>query len=228
VLCSPRSGVPPRGFMKHAALGFRAHSGWTALVAISLEDGSPHVLVRERPHLVNTFTFEFRQPYHTAERRPPAESHHIISRARAEARELACQAILSTQTSLHHQGYELRNCGLLLASGKPLPDLPRILASHALIHTADGELFREALLHAAARCGLEMFVVKESELFDCASRTLGLENNEVVRRLVLIGQPIGPPWTQDEKLSALIAWLSIVTSVSLSQVVSRIPNERRT
>jgi hypothetical protein len=61
-----------REFMKHAALGFRAHSGWTALVAISLEEDFPLVILRERPHLVKTFTYEFRQPYHTAEQdRPP-------------------------------------------------------------------------------------------------------------------------------------------------------------
>ncbi|HEY1897469.1 MAG TPA: hypothetical protein VGG62_14405 [Terracidiphilus sp.] len=212
--------------MKHAALGFRAHSGWTALVAISLEDGSPRVLVRARPHLVNAFTFEFRQPYHTAEKRPPSEAHHIISRAREEARELACQAILSAQTSLQQQGYELKCCGLLLASGRPLPDLPRILASHALIHTADGELFREALFQSAARSGLEMFPVKESELFDRACRTLGLEKDEVVRRVVLIGQAIGPPWTQDEKLAALVAWLSLVNPASASPEVRGVPIQR--
>ena len=216
VLSSPQIWVALRGFMKHAALGFRAHSGWTALVALSIEDGSPRILFRGRPHLVNSFTFEFRQPYHTAERRKPAEAHDIISRARAEAHELACQAILSAQGSLQHQGYELNSCGLLLASGRPLPDLPRILASHALIHTADGELFRDALLRAAERSGLEMFTVKESELFDCASRALGLEKNEVVRRVAQIGQAIGPPWTQDEKLSALIAWLSLEDPASLS------------
>ena len=196
--------------MKHAALGFRAHSGWTALVAISLEDGSPHVLVRERPHLVNTFTFEFRQPYHTAERRPPAESHHIISRARAEARELACQAILSTQTSLHHQGYELRNCGLLLASGKPLPGLHQILASHALIHAADGEFFREALLHASKRCGIELFTAREHELLARAVQDLHLRPNELRRCLTNLGRPLGSPWSQNEKFAALVAWLSLL------------------
>jgi hypothetical protein len=196
--------------MKHAALGFRTHSGWAALVAISLQDGFPRVLLRARPHLVNTFTREFRQPYHTAEKRPLAESRDIIARARAESEELACQAILSAQTSLQHEEYELKSCGLLLASGKPLPDLERILASHALIHTAEGELFREALLHGAARCGLEPYRVKESEIFDQATRTLGLGKDEVLRRLALIGQAIGPPWTQDEKLSALVGWLSLV------------------
>jgi hypothetical protein len=54
--------------MKHAALGFRAHSGWTALVATSLEEGFPLVILRERFHLVKTFTYELRQPYHTAEK----------------------------------------------------------------------------------------------------------------------------------------------------------------
>jgi hypothetical protein len=212
--------------MNHAALGFRAHSGWTALVAISLEDSSPRVRLRARPHLVNTFTFEFRQPYHTAERRPPAQAHDIISRARVEARELACQAIHSARTSLQQEGYELKRGGLLLASGKPLPELPRILASHALIHTADGELFREALLHAAAASELEMLTVKESELFDRASRSLGLEKNTVVRHLVEIGQALGPPWTQDEKLAALIAWLSLVNRASVSPAVRGVPIER--
>src|ERR1700676_4929143 len=110
--------------MKHAVLGFRAHSGWTALVAISLEDGSPLVLLRERPHLVKTFTYEYRQPYHTAEKRSSAEAHDFVSRVRSEARGLAWDAISSVQSILQHKGYELKRCGLILSSGKPLPDLP--------------------------------------------------------------------------------------------------------
>src|SRR6202012_3150023 len=154
--------------MKHAALGFRVHSGWTALVGLSLEDGLPCALLRERPHLVKTFTYEFRQPYHTAEKRTPAEARDVIAHAQADARHLAHQAIHSAQINLQNQGYELRCCALLLASGKPLPALPRILASHPLIHTADGELFREALLHASRRCGVETFTMKESELLEKA------------------------------------------------------------
>jgi len=195
--------------MKHAALGFRAHSGWTALVAIALEDGSPHVLLRERPNLVKTFTFEFRKPYHTAEKGSSANAQEFISRVRTEARNLAWQAIRSVQSSLQHKGYELKRCGLLLASGRPLPELPRILASHALIHTADGELFREALLHASARCGIEAFPAKERGLLETASQTLQLKADALNRRLVELGTGIGSPWTKDEKLAALVAWLSL-------------------
>jgi len=196
--------------VKQAALGIRAHSGWTALVAISLEDGSPQVLWRQPPHLVKTFTYEFRQPYHTAEKRPSAEASGIITRARTEARSLAYRAIQSVRTSLQQLGYELRRSGLLLASGKPLPDLPQILASHPLIHTADGELFREALLHESMRCGLETLSVKENGVFEEASQVLHQKPDVLVRRLAGLGAGLDPPWAQDEKLSALIAWLSLV------------------
>jgi hypothetical protein len=196
--------------MKHAVLGLRAHSGWTALVAISLEDGSPLVLLRQRPHLVKTFTYEFRQPYHTAGKRPPAEARDFISGMRAEARGLAYRAIQSAQVNLHKQGYELKRCSLLLASGRPLPGLPQILASHALIHAADGELFREALLHASKRCGVDTFTAKESELLERAVHALHLQPDELARRLGDLGHPLGVPWSLDEKFAALVAWLSLL------------------
>jgi len=204
--------------MKQVALGFRAHSGWTALVAIALEEGSPRVLLRERPHLVKTFTYEFRQPYHTAKKRSLAEARDFVSGVRSEARSLAWDAISSVQSSFQHQGYELQRCGLLLASGRTLPDLPQILASHALIHTADGELFREALLHASKRCGFETLTAKESDLLERASHTLQLKTDDIGRRLVHLGTAVGSPWTQDEKLAALLAWLSLVSPPYAPQI----------
>src|SRR5271170_931034 len=190
--------------MKRAAIGFRAHSGWTSLVAISLEENSPRVLLRQRPHLVKNFTYEFRQPYHSAEKISPAEGRSFVSFVRNEARSLAYQAIRSAQTSLREQGCEFTRAALLLASGRPLPALPQILASHALIHTADGELFREALLHASKRCGVETFTTKEGVLLETASQALGLRAEELPRRLIDIGGELGPPWAQDEKYSTLV------------------------
>lgn len=195
--------------MKSAAIGFRVHSGWTALVALTLEQGSPRVLLRQRPQLVSTFTYEFRQPYHTAGRRQASEARGVISHARTYARRLAYQAIHSVRTSLQEQGYEINGSGLLLASGKSLPVLSKILASHALIHAADGELFREALLHASMRCGFKIFTVRESELLDSASEALHLKPDELGRRVAGLGSALGSPWSRDEKLAALVAWLSL-------------------
>ncbi|MGH9713996.1 MAG: hypothetical protein ACRD5M_11935 [Candidatus Acidiferrales bacterium] len=198
--------------MKQAALGFRAHSGWVAVVAISLTKGAPAVLARARVHLVETFSYRFRQPYHTARKLPLDEGRAFVSTSRAVARRLARRAIECLQTKLTSQGYELNYCGLLLASGRPLPRLPQILASHSLIHTADGELFREALGHASARCGLEMVKIKERELLDSASSALRIKPSEITRRIAELGRPLGPPWSQDEKLASLVAWLAAIST----------------
>ena len=84
--------------MRQAAIGFRVHSGWAALVAVSLDEGAPVVLLRARPRLVRTFTYEFRQPYHTAAKRPPAEAHGFISRLRVSKRSLiSCRPLCSDE-----------------------------------------------------------------------------------------------------------------------------------
>ncbi len=194
---------------KQVALGFRVHSGWTALVAVSLEKGAPVLLARQRVHLVETFTYEFRQPYHTAKKMPPWQGREFISRMQAEARRLAYSAIRDVQSDLQKQGLKLTRCGLLLASGRPLPGLDKILASHALIHTADGELFRGALLHASVRCGLSDFRIKERGLLDFAEETLRVKSAALMGRVTELGRAFGSPWTQDEKFATLAAWLAL-------------------
>lgn len=200
--------------VKTAVLGFRAHSGWTALVALSVSKGVPSVLARQRVHLVETFIYKFRQPYHTAKRMTPDEGRAFVARIQSEARRLAYRAIRDLQGSLQAQGYRLTRFGLVLASGRPLPRLPQILASHALIHTADGELFRGALLHAGSRCGLRNVAAKERELLSEASRSLRLKPDELTRRIADLGREIGPPWSQDEKSASLVAWMALAARPS--------------
>ena len=197
------------GHSKQATLGFRVHSGWTALVAVSVERGAPVVLARERVHLVETFTYEFRQPYHTAEKLLLGQARDFIERVRDEARRLAHRAIHGLQSDLQKKGIALKSCGLLLASGKPLPELEKILASHALIHTADGELFREAIVHAGALCGLRTEGIKERELLERAGRVLHVQPAGLMRRVTELGRPLGSPWSQDEKFATLAAWLAL-------------------
>jgi hypothetical protein len=196
---------------KHAAVGFRVHSGWAAAVVVCLEKGAPVVLARQRVHLVATFTYEFRQPYHTAEKMLIGEAREFIAQMQAEAQRLAYRAVRELESRTQEQGVKLTRCGLLLASGRPLPGLEKILASHALIHTADGELFREALLHASARYGLQDFTIKEKELLDRAGQVFRAKPNELMRRVTELGRSLGAPWSQDEKLATLAAWLGLAT-----------------
>jgi len=197
--------------MKRAAVGFRVHSGWTAMVAVCLEKGAPVILARQRVHLVDTFTYEFRQPYHTAEKMLQEQAREFISRMQAEARRHAHRAIQELEARTREQGAKLTRCGLLLASGRPLPNLEKILASHALIHTADGELFREAVVHASGRSGLAMSTVKEKELLDRAGQAFRIKPAALLQRVTDLGRPLGAPWSQDEKFATLAAWLALAS-----------------
>ena len=192
--------------MKQAAVGFRAHSGWSAMVAVCVERGKPVVLHRQRLQLVETFTYRFRQPYHTGEKMALAKAREFIAGMREQGRELAYRAILELQKELAERGYQLTRGALLLASGKPLPELEKILASHALIHTADGEFFRECLKHASERCGIGVVSIRERELLDRGAKILRVPQPRLLRRVTEMGRPLGAPWTRDEKFATLAAW----------------------
>ena len=115
--------------MKKATVGFRVHSGWTALVAVSLEKGAPTVLRRQRLQLVETFSYKFRQPFHTAETMRFEGASKFISGVRTEAEHIAYRSLRAVQLDLKKLGYQLDRAGLLLASGKPLPELEKTLQS---------------------------------------------------------------------------------------------------
>ena len=195
--------------MKNAAVGLRPHSGWTALVAVSLEKGEPVVLCRRRVELVKTFTYTFRQPYHTAAKMPLEDGRKFIAETRSEASRLAYKAFREMCEELEKVQYCVVACGLLLASGRALPPLEQILASHPLIHTADGELFREALADGSERNGWNILRLREKELLPQAARDLEVKEAALLKKVTELGRSMGPPWSQDEKFATLAAWLAL-------------------
>lgn len=196
--------------MKKAAVGFRVHSGWSAMVVVCLEKGGlPVVLRRARVRLVKTFSYAYRQPYHTAEKMELAEAGEFVRGVRAEAEELAVAALRGMKSELKKLEWELDRGALLLAAGRELPEFARILASHALIHAADGELFRAAIRAACRRCGMRMAEIKDRELVERCAEKFSVKPAVMLRRVTEMGREFGAPWTQDEKLAALGAWLAL-------------------
>jgi hypothetical protein len=196
--------------MKKGVVGFSVHSGWTALVVVSVEKGVPKVLRRERLRLVRTFSFKFRQPYHTAEKMRLMDAEKFVAGVRKEAEELAYRALRDAQVGLEREGYRLERGGLLLAAGRALPELEKILMSHALIHSADGELFREVIRVACEGCGVQVKCVKAKELLKECGEKFSIGEAELLRRVTEMGKPFGAPWSQDEKFATLVAWLANV------------------
>src|ERR1035441_7055975 len=125
------------------ALGFRAHSGWAAMVAVGGTMDAPQVLERRRIVIADPEMPGSKQPYHAAAELPFSKAEELVQNAIESSRALALEAMSATVKALQSQGHEVAGCGILLGSGNALPGLERILASHALIHTAEGEMFRE-------------------------------------------------------------------------------------
>lgn len=192
--------------MTEAALGFRSHSGWATIVAVSGVAAHPVAVMRRRAELSLRTP---RQPFHAAEGRSFAEAEEAIRRATGEATALAERAVAEAVAQLRAAGREPVASGLLLAAGRPLPGLRDILASHALIHAAEGELFRDVLREASRRCGLRLVEVRERDLEEQAARTLRHSASELQGRLAEWGKAMGSPWTQDEKRAALVAWVAL-------------------
>jgi hypothetical protein len=192
-----------------AAVGFRVHSGWAAVVAVCGPAQTPVVVDRRRIELVKPFTYTFRQPYHTAEKMPLQEATKFIRRVQSDAEKLAVASLRSLQKDVAEGEFKIVRGVLLLASGRALPKLEQILASHALIHTADGELFRGSLRAACGLCALPVEGIKEKELFAVASKTLCVQPAVLKQRVAALGKALGPPWSQDEKFAALGAWLTL-------------------
>jgi hypothetical protein len=195
--------------MEKVAVGFRVHSGWSAAVVVSLGQGVPVVLQRMLLQMVKTFSYAYRQPYHTAEKMELGEAEEFVAGVRVEAEELTCAALRALKLELKKLHWQLDGGCLLLASGRALPEFAKILASHALIHTADGELFRAAIRAACARCGVRVLTIRERELLERCAEKFSLKPKDALRRATELGRELGAPWTQDEKFATLAAWLAL-------------------
>jgi hypothetical protein len=190
-----------------AALGLRAHSGWAALVAVGGTSDAPQVLDRRRIEMADDP--EARQPYHAAEELALVKAQALLDRCGRQAQQRAAAGLGAALAELRADGFDVMGAIVLTASGRTLPGLESILASHALIHTADGEHFRDALALAGKAHRIPVVRIREKDLAAQAAKALGQPAPALQARVTAWGKPLGPPWTQDQKLSALAAWLGL-------------------
>lgn len=180
------------------ALGFRSHSGWAAMVAVGGTPDAPRVLERRRIVIADPEFSGSKQPYHAAAELPLRKAESLVRKAIASSRALALEAMSASIGTLRTRGHEVAACGVLLASGRTLPDLEGILASHALIHTAEGEMFRHTLIWAAEQLGLPVTGVVEKRI-----------DAPQLKPVASLGKLIGPPWTLDQKYATLAGLMAL-------------------
>ncbi|MGH9773881.1 MAG: hypothetical protein ACRD50_02920 [Candidatus Acidiferrales bacterium] len=196
--------------LTRAALGFRAHSGWAALVAIATSHGTraaPTVIGSQRIALIDRGIPP--QPYHAAAKMDIHKAERFIAKCKKDVGHLARQALRGVIVGLRDTGHEPVACGIVLASGRPLPALAATLRSHAMIHTAEGEFFREVLIRAGEHYHLRVTGIPERELYARGAEAFRVAENKLKLRITEMGETVGRPWTQDQKQATLAAWLAL-------------------
>lgn len=197
--------------MKRAAFGLQMHSGWGVLVAVS---GAPHaieILARQRIVTADPEMRGATQPYHYAMNLKLSESHKHIANCAAASTRLAAAAIGDLLAELNARHFRVVGAAVLLASGRSLPPLEKILAAHPLIHTAEGEFFRHTASQACKDLQISVTAIRQRELDERAKTAFGIAATEVQRSIASLGKTLGPPWTKDHKTAALAAALILAS-----------------
>jgi hypothetical protein len=163
------------------AIGFSVHTGWAAAVAV----GGPKATVLARERVVLADSDYGRFVYHAA-RETPAFAKEMVKESRQVAERRGRKALKELVAGL--AGHQVVAIALPPAR-RELPPLETILASHSLVHSAEGELFRKALVAAAGKLGLAVVESAPGALPAVKVTT--------------------PPWGKDQRTAAALAWAAI-------------------
>jgi hypothetical protein len=195
--------------MKCAGVGFREHTGWAAMVALGGGITAPVVLARSRYELCDDDLP--RAVYHAARQLDLENAEKLVAQVGQTARTEAAWQLQRTVKELEAAGYDV--VGAAVAAPRQVPgDLSEILGSHPLVHTAEGQLFRDALADATEQLGVPLTRFVQQELYEEAAGHVGTTDASLQAQLTGLGRALGPPWQKDQKEAAAAAWLALACS----------------
>lgn len=193
--------------MKPAAIGVRAHSGWGAVVALSGDSAAAEVLARVRISVIGPKMTGPFQPYHRAANMKLSDAAKYLAKCASDCESIAVNALRQVTDELRVRGFRVTGCAVLLGSGRAMPPLAKILAAHPLLHTAEGIFFRKVFQDAFERLNFPVTGFRERDMDEHLKTAFGGRASNVRRKIAAMGKPLGPPWTTDQKLAALAAWM---------------------
>jgi len=189
------------------AYGLKAHSGWAALIVLGKRDVEWVLVDRRRVELVEEEWAK--QPYHAAWELKGDEARRLVKCGIDSAFSIARREMRAAVKREREQKNEVVACAVLVGNPMPKWSVEEILSVHFRMHQAEGVLFRDALVHAARQCKLDMIEVPEKTLVSYAEQSLKVSSNELSKRISAIGKLAGPPWGKDQKDAALAAMIAL-------------------
>lgn len=176
------------------------------MVAIGGTAAAPALLHRSRVLLIDDHDPDAKQPYHAVEFLCVEEATGRLDAYMAVATRRAQVSIQAQSEQLKQRGFALKTVGILESSSRKHVALSSILASHALIHAAEGDHFRNALAVSAEQLRFEVFRLPVRVLEEHALKSLKLQRKRLLDTVNGLGREAGPPWGADQKKAALLAW----------------------
>ncbi len=190
---------------KRAALGVRAHSGWAAAILLSGLATAPKILDRRRIPLCDPAVEGSKQPFHHADSMTFPEAQAFIARCDKSTDGYCAYRAQTGHDSRNRAQVPIERLRNSHGVRPRFAESRTILASHALIHAAEGEFYRKAVARACQREEIAVSRVKECEVEGWLASRVGEKTLKAT--VATMGKALGPPWTMDEKLAAMIAWL---------------------
>src|SRR5262249_2600265 len=99
-----------------AALGFRAHTGWAAVVAVAGSPRGPDAVLRRRIELWDVAPAGSAHVYHAAAELAPAAAEKLVHEATERVRACATAALRHLVAELGGAGRQAVRSGIVLAS----------------------------------------------------------------------------------------------------------------
>jgi hypothetical protein len=177
------------------------------VVAISGRNDAPTVVAKRRIDMATTF--DTGAVYHVGQGLPVAEAEALVRSSEQTFATIARASIAALAAELRDLGIEPIASAVLAGGGKPLPPLEAILRSHALVHAAEGDLYRRVIAGASEACAIPAAFVPAKDLPARVAGAAGIPEQRVVSLLAEIGKASGKPWARDQKEAALAAWLAL-------------------
>jgi hypothetical protein len=101
----------------------------------------------------------------------------------------------------------------VVTNDRRLPsELPRILASHTLLHSAEGDLYEQAIIEGASRLGLHAITAPGKSVIPHCAAVLGTTAEVLIATLNVAGRAAGPPWRTDHREAAAAALAARIAS----------------
>ena len=198
------------GKRQRAALGFSVHTGWAILVAVAGPAASAAVIDRRRIEMMpHRDAKRPRFVYHAAQRLPRAAAERLVRESTEMSWKNARAAIGAAVEELRATGYDVVASGIIVGNKRLDAALDTILESHALIHTAEGQLFRDAIGRASEALALPVTEVGAKALEPRAAKALRLSDAGLAAHVAQIGSAAGRPWSKDHRQACLAAELAL-------------------